>query len=34
MPDGPLFVVFYNLSSVGPLWQLLLIALLGLGPWW
>jgi len=26
---APLFVVFYNLSSVGPLWQLLLIALLG-----
>src|SRR5882672_7076841 len=26
---APLFVVFYNLSSVGPFWQLLLIALLG-----
>ena len=26
---APLFVVFYNLSSVGPLWQLLLVALLG-----
>ena len=26
---APLFVVFYNLSSVGPLWQLVLIALLG-----
>ena len=26
---APLFVVFYNLSSVGPLWQLLVIALLG-----
>lgn len=26
---APLFVVFYNLSTVGPLWQLLLIALLG-----
>jgi len=26
---APLFVVFYNLSSVGPLWQLLLIAFLG-----
>jgi heme exporter protein B len=26
---APLFVVFYNLSSVGPLWQLLLIAVLG-----
>src|SRR6202047_1304819 len=24
---APLFVVFYNLSSVGPLWQLLLIAI-------
>jgi len=26
---APLFVVFYNLSSVGPLWQLVLISLLG-----
>jgi len=26
---APLFVVFYNLSTVGPLWQLLLIAVLG-----
>jgi len=26
---APLFVVFYNLSTVGPLWQLLLIATLG-----
>jgi heme exporter protein B len=26
---APLFVVFYNLSSVGPLWQLLLVAILG-----
>src|SRR5262245_25387671 len=26
---APLFVVFYNLSSVGPLWQLVVIALLG-----
>jgi len=26
---SPLFVVFYNLSTVGPLWQLLLVALLG-----
>jgi len=26
---APLFVIFYNLSSVGPLWQLVLIALLG-----
>ena len=26
---APLFVVFYNLSSVGPLWQLLLVSLLG-----
>jgi heme exporter protein B len=26
---APLFVVFYNLTTVGPLWQLLLIALLG-----
>ncbi len=26
---APLFVVFYNLSSVGPLWQLVLIAVLG-----
>jgi heme exporter protein B len=26
---APLFVVFYNLSTVGPLWQLLLVALLG-----
>jgi len=26
---APLFVVFYNLSSVGPLWQLLLVAVLG-----
>jgi heme exporter protein B len=25
----PLFVVFYNLNSEGPLWQLLLIAILG-----
>ncbi len=25
----PLFIVFYNLRSVGPVWQLLLIALLG-----
>jgi len=25
----PLFVVFYNLSTVGPFWQLLLIAILG-----
>ncbi|MGC2742113.1 MAG: heme exporter protein CcmB [Candidatus Angelobacter sp.] len=25
----PLFVVFYNLSTVGPFWQLLLIAVLG-----
>jgi heme exporter protein B len=24
----PLFVVFYNLRSVGPLWQLLVVALL------
>ncbi len=26
---SPLFVIFYNLSSVGPLWQLAMIALLG-----
>jgi heme exporter protein B len=26
---APLFVVFYNSSTVGPLWQLLLVALLG-----
>jgi heme exporter protein B len=26
---APLFVIFYNLSSVGPLWQLVLITLLG-----
>lgn len=26
---APLFVVFYNLTSVGPLWQLAVIALLG-----
>jgi heme exporter protein B len=26
---APLFMVFYNLSSVGPLWQLVVIALLG-----
>ena len=26
---APLFVVFYNLSSIGPLWQLVLIAVLG-----
>src|ERR1041384_6418226 len=26
---APLFVVFYNLSTVGPLWQLLVIAVLG-----
>ncbi|MBZ5493231.1 MAG: heme exporter protein CcmB [Acidobacteriia bacterium] len=26
---APLFVVFYNLSTVGPLWQLLLVAILG-----
>ncbi|HZU30505.1 MAG TPA: heme exporter protein CcmB [Candidatus Angelobacter sp.] len=26
---APLFVIFYNLSSVGPLWQLGVIALLG-----
>jgi heme exporter protein B len=26
---APLFVVFYNLTSVGPLWQLILVALLG-----
>ena len=26
---APLFVVFYNLSTVGPLWQLLLVAVLG-----
>jgi heme exporter protein B len=26
---APLFVFFYNLSTVGPLWQLLLIAVLG-----
>ena len=26
---APLFVVFYNLSSIGPLWQLALIAMLG-----
>jgi heme exporter protein B len=26
---APLFVIFYNLSSVGPLWQLATIALLG-----
>jgi heme exporter protein B len=26
---APLFVVFYNLTSVGPLWQLMLVALLG-----
>jgi heme exporter protein B len=26
---APLFVVFYNLSSVGPLWQLVVISLLG-----
>jgi heme exporter protein B len=26
---APLFVVFYNLSTIGPLWQLLLIAVLG-----
>jgi heme exporter protein B len=26
---GPVFVIFYNISSVGPLWQLVLVALLG-----
>src|SRR6476619_307935 len=26
---APLFVVFYNLSSIGPVWQLALIAVLG-----
>jgi heme exporter protein B len=26
---APLFVVFYNLSSVGPVWQLVVISLLG-----
>jgi heme exporter protein B len=26
---APLFVVFYNLTSIGPLWQLILVALLG-----
>jgi heme exporter protein B len=26
---APLFVVFYNLSSVGPVWQLVIISLLG-----
>ncbi|HET9282457.1 MAG TPA: heme exporter protein CcmB [Candidatus Angelobacter sp.] len=26
---APLFVLFYNLNSVGPLWQLVVIALLG-----
>jgi heme exporter protein B len=26
---APLFVIFYNLSSVGPLWQLALVAILG-----
>ena len=26
---APLFVLFYNLSSVGPVWQLVVIALLG-----
>jgi len=26
---APLFVVFYNLTSVGPLWQLVVIAVLG-----
>jgi heme exporter protein B len=26
---APLFVVFYNLSTVGPLWQLFLVAVLG-----
>jgi len=26
---APLFVVFYNLSTVGPFWQLLLVAVLG-----
>jgi heme exporter protein B len=26
---APLFVVFYNLSSVGPLWQLVLVTVLG-----
>jgi heme exporter protein B len=26
---APLFVIFYNLSSVGPLWQLVLITMLG-----
>src|SRR5246500_2579896 len=26
---APLFVIFYNLSAVGPLWQLALIAVLG-----
>ncbi len=26
---APLFVVFYNLRSVGPLWQLVVVALLG-----
>jgi heme exporter protein B len=26
---APLFVVFYNLSAVGPLWQLVVISLLG-----
>jgi heme exporter protein B len=26
---APLFVVFYNLTTVGPLWQLLLVAVLG-----
>jgi heme exporter protein B len=26
---GPLFVVFYELRSVGPVWQLVVVALLG-----
>jgi heme exporter protein B len=26
---APLFVVFYNLTTVGPLWQLMLVAVLG-----
>ncbi len=31
---APLFVVFYELRSVGPFWQLIVIALLERGLWW
>jgi len=30
----PLFVVFYRLRSLGPVWQLALVAALGRGLWW